>query len=406
MVLYSHSRLSAFENCPLKYKFRYIDKLRTDVSQSIEAFMGDMVHQTLEKVYTDAKFQKFMTAKEAKEYLKQLWKKNWNDSIVIVRKEYGPSNYLKMALKFIEDYFKKYDVANDGITIGLEERVVINLDKQGRFKLQGYIDRLACHNDTEYHIIDYKTNSHLKIQDQLDNDRQLALYQLAVQHNYRDAKKILLKWRFLAFNKELTSIRTREELKALKKDTIQLIKQIEKTKEFKPKVSRLCDWCEYRQICPEWAHMYELETKSANEYLKDDGVTLVNKYIELSEQKRKLVSEIDEKLDKLKEALVKFAKKRGVNVVFGSNNKIRVSITDHYKFPGKGTKEREKLIEVLKKLRKWEEIADIDTYGLNRIMKEKLWSPQELRLIRRFATKEETHRLYPSRINKEEDTQK
>jgi len=28
MPIYSHSRLEAFKNCPLKYKFNYIDKIK------------------------------------------------------------------------------------------------------------------------------------------------------------------------------------------------------------------------------------------------------------------------------------------------------------------------------------------------------------------------------------------
>ena len=52
-------------------------------------------------------------------------------------------------------------------------------------------------------------------------------------------------------------------------------------------------------------------------------------------------------------------------------------------------------------MRKWTEIADIDTFGLNKIMQDKLWDNEELKLIRKFAEKEEAHRLYPSKIKKE-----
>ena len=51
MTTYSHSRLSTFEDCPLKYKYTYIDKLDRDRRDSIEAFMGGLVHATMEKLY-------------------------------------------------------------------------------------------------------------------------------------------------------------------------------------------------------------------------------------------------------------------------------------------------------------------------------------------------------------------
>ena len=51
MVIYSHSRLSSFEQCKLKFKFKYLDKLEPDIKQTIEGFLGNMVHDTLEWLY-------------------------------------------------------------------------------------------------------------------------------------------------------------------------------------------------------------------------------------------------------------------------------------------------------------------------------------------------------------------
>jgi putative RecB family exonuclease len=49
MTVYSHSRLSCFEQCPQKFKLQYIDKVETEVEESIEA---------LEKLYRDLQYQK------------------------------------------------------------------------------------------------------------------------------------------------------------------------------------------------------------------------------------------------------------------------------------------------------------------------------------------------------------
>ena len=37
MAVYSHSKLSAFEQCPLKFKYRYIEKKTPDIEKTIEA---------------------------------------------------------------------------------------------------------------------------------------------------------------------------------------------------------------------------------------------------------------------------------------------------------------------------------------------------------------------------------
>ena len=58
MVTYSHSRVSTYENCPYQYKLHYIDKIKVDIPTTIECFMGDMVHRTLERLYKDKKFYK------------------------------------------------------------------------------------------------------------------------------------------------------------------------------------------------------------------------------------------------------------------------------------------------------------------------------------------------------------
>ena len=58
MTVYSHSRLSTFEQCPQKFKLHYIDKVETEIEESVEAFMGVRVHETLEKHYRDLQYQK------------------------------------------------------------------------------------------------------------------------------------------------------------------------------------------------------------------------------------------------------------------------------------------------------------------------------------------------------------
>lgn len=57
MSTYSYSRLSLFENCPLAYRYKYLDKVEME-PETIEAFMGKRVHEALEKLYRDLKHSK------------------------------------------------------------------------------------------------------------------------------------------------------------------------------------------------------------------------------------------------------------------------------------------------------------------------------------------------------------
>ena len=51
MSLYSHSRLSTFQNCPRQYWFQYIEKPDIEKVDGIEAFMGFRAHDALESLY-------------------------------------------------------------------------------------------------------------------------------------------------------------------------------------------------------------------------------------------------------------------------------------------------------------------------------------------------------------------
>ena len=347
MAVYSHSRLSCYEQCPHKYKLQYLDKVETEVEESIEAYLGSRVHETLEKLYRDLSYQKVDTLDELLDFFRIEWKKNWDDSIVIVKEEYGPGNYLKMGEKFITDYYNKYKPFDQGKTIALEDRVLISLDDAGDFKLQGFIDRVMESEEGYYEVHDYKTNSRLPLPDYLENDRQLALYAIGIKERYPDVKDVKLVWHFLAFDKEIDSTRTDKELEALKKDVITLIEKIESEEKFEANPSLLCDWCEFKPVCKQWSHLYKIREKPENKYLSDSGVKLVNRYADLKAKKKEFNDEVDGELEKVEKALYAFAEKEVVDVVFGSKNKVRIKETEQLKFPSKNSKERIDLEKLL-----------------------------------------------------------
>ncbi len=76
MPVYSHSRLSAFEKCPLQYRFRYVDKIKRDV-QGIEAFMGNRVHEVLERLYRDLLMSKRPSLDELVAQYHETWKEHF-----------------------------------------------------------------------------------------------------------------------------------------------------------------------------------------------------------------------------------------------------------------------------------------------------------------------------------------
>lgn len=398
MAVYSHSRLSCYEQCPQKYKLKYLDKVETEIEESIEAYLGSRVHETLEKLYRDLGYQKVNTLDELLDFFRSEWKKNWDDSIVIVKEEYGPENYLKMGEKFITDYYNKYKPFDKGKTIALEERVLITLDDAGDYKLQGFIDRVMESEEGYYEVHDYKTNSRLPLAEYLENDRQLALYAIGIKERYPDVKDIKLVWHFLAFGKEIDSTRTDKELEALKKDVIALIEKIESEEKFEANPSLLCDWCEFKPICKQWSHLYKIREKPENEYMSDSGVKLVNSYAELKAKEKQVKLDLYAELEKIEEALFAFAEKEDVDVVFGSKNKIRIKESEQLKFPSKNSKERIELEKLLKDKGLWNEVDQLDTSALNKLLTEKNFDPELIKQVNKFIKLEKSKRLYVSKL--------
>ena len=339
MTQYSHSKLGTFQQCNQKYKFQYVDRVKVESKDTIETFLGSLVHKTLEKLYKDLKFQKLNTKEELLNFFKECWNKEFNDKILIVKKDYKKENYFEMGIKFISDYYEHYKPFNNLTTLGLETEYRLELDDGNSYHVR--MDRLSCDKDGNYYVCDYKTNNQLKPQEELDEDRQLAMYSLWVKNNFNDCKNVKLVWYFLAFDKEMISERNEEQLLNLKLDVQNIIKEIESCNNFPTTVSNLCDWCAYKSLCPAWKHELELENKTEEEFKDDDGVKLVDEY-EFLDSTRK---QTESRLEEIKEKLIKFSKQKEMSVIWGSNKKASIKEFTKVNYP----EDKNELTELLKK---------------------------------------------------------
>jgi len=250
MVVYSHSKIRSFEQCPLKFKFKYIDNAPPDFEQTIEGFLGDKIHQTLKWLYDKKIEERNIQLDDLIFYFAENWKRDFKEKIKISNGELNVDYYLKQGIQFLINYFNSNYPFKDN-TIATEKKIIIPLDESKDYHVIGYIDRLV-HNKEEntFEIHDYKTGNSIRTQEELDKDKQLAIYCLGIKHIFKDVKEINLIWHFLAFNKKMFSKRTDEELENLKLEILDLIKKIESAKEFLPNPSPLCKWCEFQSRCP------------------------------------------------------------------------------------------------------------------------------------------------------------
>ena len=400
MTVYSHSRISTFENCPLQYRLKYVDKIKLDESETIEAFMGSRVHEALEKLYKDLRLSKTNTVDELLSFYDDNWKKNYSGDIRVVKEGYSPQNYRDTGAKCIREYYARYQPFTDGKTLGIEQMITIEIEG---YKLKGFIDRLSARSDGIYEIHDYKTSQYLPLQSHFDSDRQLALYQLGIQGMFADAREVDLVWHYLVFDKEIRSRRAAQELLKLRSDIVAVIETIERAEqeyEFQAVESGLCGWCEYQSLCPKRMHIVKTGQMSLNKYLNDPGVLLANLYVEKTNQKRKLLEEIDAELELLKDAIIAYAKKEGVDVIRGNDKKLRVKIEEKPHFPTREEKGRGELDAIIKGAGKWEAVSDLNVHALAKAMNG--WSPQLIEKIKEFRRMEESCRIYVSNLKERE----
>jgi len=397
MPTYSNSKLSTYEQCPLKYKYQYIDKIKVETENTIEAFMGSIVHETLEKLYRDLKLQKQNSLEDLLAYFNERWTRNWTGDIKVVKKGFTPENYRQTGEKCVTDYYNRYAPFKERV-LGIETTDFISLDPEGEFKWHVRMDRLDDRGGGRYEIHDYKTAGYLPKQAQMDEDRQLALYSLWVKENLRDAQSIDLVWHYLIFDKELRSARTEAQLEELRTATLEAVKKAAGAKEFPAAFSNLCDWCEYQSICPKWAHLCHVETLPLKEFKKEDGVKLVDELAELAIQKK----ELEEKIEAVKQDIIAYAQKLGVEVVFGSDKKASVSIGKDIAFPAKHSAQREELIKFLKEEGLWGDVEDLDVFALKKIVRNREWDENVLNKLVKYQEEKTTAAVRMGKLDKEE----
>jgi len=251
-LLYSHSRLSSFEDCPRKFHFRYVLQMPQE-TEGIEAFVGKRVHEVLERLYVFVGREQVPSLPKVIARYHALFDEHFDaDRIRIVKDGVDVEHYRRLGAECLSNYYH-YAYPFDGdVTLGIERRVVFELAPDRPYRIQGIIDRISRASDGAIEIHDYKTGAYVPSQKRLDADRQLALYQIGVARELADEAPIRLVWHYVAKKKVCTSTRTPEQLDALRQDTIALIERIEAETEFPARKNALCDWCEFKPHCPAW----------------------------------------------------------------------------------------------------------------------------------------------------------
>src|SRR3989304_5996450 len=188
----SFSAISTYKNCPLSYKFMYVDKLPTKRTPVLS--FGTSLHAALEKFYA-VTVPKPPSLEELLGHLTQTWEKAGYSS------DAEEQQYFEHAKQVLTNFYHS-NASQFQIPAAVEQRFEVELDGH---VLRGIIDRLDKLPAGGYEIIDYKTGRNIPPKYRVDSDLQLSIYYLASKELWGIEPEILLDpWPRTSLRTELT----------------------------------------------------------------------------------------------------------------------------------------------------------------------------------------------------------
>ncbi|HNG97195.1 MAG TPA: PD-(D/E)XK nuclease family protein, partial [Candidatus Absconditabacterales bacterium] len=355
MAKYSTSQVQTYIQCPLKYRYKYVDKIPVEeFVETADIVLGKIVHASLEKLYKDVNNMKIPSKEQLLEYYHGLRSEKEKEAKdkggeIVIHGEYTVQDYKARGESYLKKYYDKHSPFEDIKVIDTELNFVFELEEGISF--QGIIDRLDKVGDT-FIISDYKTNKRLPTEDKDGYIEQLTLYGIGIRQKYgKYFEKIQAKLYFLHFDIEDERELTQEKLDQVLEKYKTIIKEIEKKKElfalgnkkvFEAKQGTLCRFCDYQSICPLFNYINTDDEVAGDLSLKTIKA-LVDEFVELKIQ----LSELQKKEEGLKDVFLEYIAKKdpsndkGDYLLQGTEQDVKIStspkftVTDKDKFLGK-----------------------------------------------------------------------
>lgn len=239
-VRLSFSRVDTYRLCPRKFRYRYLDRLPRVPAPALS--FGASVHAALERFY-DRKIPTPPTVEELRGYLYE----EWDSSGFAEADRDTQLAYYRHAQEVLRRFHER-EAPRYRLPAATEAWFELPLDGA---VVVGSIDRIDAHDDGALEVVDYKTNRRAKSRARVRSSLQLALYALACEHLYGRLPTAVT----LEFLVPGVSVRVPVEevdldgARAAVADTAEAVRS---GGPWPPTPNRLCDWCDYRSVCPAW----------------------------------------------------------------------------------------------------------------------------------------------------------
>jgi len=242
----SPSKVSTFTDCALAFRFSAIDRLPEP--PSAPATKGTLVHGALERLFALPPAERTLAAAltkldEAFEALKP--DPDYADLVLDLDAEQA---FLDEAETLVRKYFELEDPTQIH-PIGLELSLEVSIDN---LRLRGIIDRLELDERGNLIVTDYKTGRVPSENQERARLGGVHFYSFMCEQLFgaRPAKVQLL---YLTEPVAIITTPTEQSTTGLQRKVKAVWSAVEKACErddFRPKPSRLCDWCAFKEFCP------------------------------------------------------------------------------------------------------------------------------------------------------------
>lgn len=232
----SFTMLKLYQQCPLRYKYRYIDGKRDQRTTSYLA-LGRILHAIL------ADFFKIEPQKRSLERLLQISDEKWKGARFPDKEEEQDSRI--RVEEMLRNYYHSHDCNVQ--TWKVEAHIQCSVNGLG---ITGIVDRIDELPDGGYEIIDYKTEQ-IDSSDQITNNMQLAFYYYGVVESFKlPVTKLTLD--YLASQQTISMSPDESELKNYIGVAQTILQEIQNTEDFRAKRNKYCMDCVFAPTCNEY----------------------------------------------------------------------------------------------------------------------------------------------------------
>jgi putative RecB family exonuclease len=251
----SPSRAADFMRCPLLYRLRVIDRVPEKPSEA--AIRGTVVHAVLERLFDAPAAER--TAQRARAMVPGEWER-----LLAARPELAElfpqaegaggrlAEWLDGAARLVERWFSLEDPTR---LEPAERELYVETELESGLILRGYVDRLDVAARTgELRVVDYKTGKAPRPEYADEALFQMKFYAL-VLWRLRGVVPRRLQLVYLGSGDVLTYDPSQADLLAVRRKVVALweaIRAATDSGDWRPRPSRLCDWCDHQALCPEF----------------------------------------------------------------------------------------------------------------------------------------------------------